>query len=189
MIRNGDIHTLVGVVSWGIGCARPEYPGIYAKASAVTSWISTVACNEWGSSVNGLCGNNNNTVTAPTPAPTPIVLQGSPKRGTCTALTVEFRTDRFPQDNSIVLKGVGRTFWNHRGLRANITYRWTRCITNRSCTVLTVTDRSKNGLATGAYMKVTYGSTIMYSDNKIGSSLSINFGNRCAIKGITAMIP
>ena len=71
VIRNGDSHVLVGIVSFGAACGDSFYPGVYARVSAVTSWITTVACGDWGSSVNGLCGRTPPapTVTAPTAKP------------------------------------------------------------------------------------------------------------------------
>lgn len=31
--------TLVGVASFGIGCGRENYPGVYANVASVRSWI------------------------------------------------------------------------------------------------------------------------------------------------------
>jgi secreted trypsin-like serine protease len=41
VVDNAGTATLVGITSWGIGCAEPGFPGIYTRISAMRSWIDT----------------------------------------------------------------------------------------------------------------------------------------------------
>ncbi len=40
MFTANNVWQQVGITSIGVGCARPDYPGIYTRVAAFQSWIN-----------------------------------------------------------------------------------------------------------------------------------------------------
>ena len=64
-------YTLIGVVSWGFGCAQPDYPGVYARMTTVLDWVEKITydgetCYPEGPKGNGKSKGKGNEDNGPT---------------------------------------------------------------------------------------------------------------------------
>merc|ERR1712045_372296 len=157
-------NTLVGVTSWGEGCALKTHPGVYARiGDQWEAWIKPTICKNHSSPKPKFCSSSptppSPTPPSPTPpSPTPPATCDSTK----SKLLVEILTDDDGEETSWLLKkrnfnGKFKTILAggmDEDYEDNFLHKEVYCVPKDKCFKFHIFDARGDGLAGKGYYKV-----------------------------------